>query len=142
MQKASERANANLMEVAERWIRLQQIMPQKAANSDLFTEINDYFTGDGFLHRQKKQILPIHRVAYYLNPTRIHEAIDPRFQKDIRSILEAQKSKDGKINAWKEFLSFRQQDDVFYNASCWQEKEIHDFWTEAVSGNNPKLYRF
>jgi hypothetical protein len=39
---------------------------------------------------------------------RTYEEIDQRFYKDIRSILEAQKSEDGKTSAWKEFLAFRQ----------------------------------
>lgn len=142
IQKASESVNANIMEVAERWLQLQKIMPQKAMTSDLFPEINDYFTGNGFKNRQKKQILPIHRVAYYLNPKRIHEDIDPIHHNDIRSLLEAQKSSNGITNAWKEFLAFRQQDDVFYNASCWKETDIYDFWRDAVSGNNLNLYRF
>jgi hypothetical protein len=142
MQKASESTNANIMEVAERWLQLQKIMTQKAMTSDLFPEINDYFTGNSFKQRQKKQILPIHRVAYYLNPKRIYEDIDPIYQKDIRSLLEAQKAKNGNINAWREFLAFRQQDDVFYNASCWKESNIYDFWCDAVSANNLNLYRF
>jgi hypothetical protein len=142
MQKASEAANANIMEVAERWIKLQKIVLEKAASSELFSEVNDYFTGNGFMDRQKKQLLPIHQVAYYLNPTRTHEEIDQRFYKDIRSILEAQKSEDGKTSAWKEFLAFRQQDDVFYKASCWQERNPYDFWVEAVSGNNLNFYKF
>jgi hypothetical protein len=51
MQKALEVANANIMEVAERWIKLQKIVLEKAASSELFSEVNDYFTGNGFMDR-------------------------------------------------------------------------------------------
>jgi hypothetical protein len=141
MQKASEASNAGIMEVAERWCKLQKLMPEKARFTGFSQEINEYFTGDGFKSRERRQILPIHRVAYFLNPTTINEDLGP-YTHDIRPILEAQKSRDGKVSAWKEFLFFRQQDDVFWKASCWKEKEdIPTFWSEAVSANNLILYQ-
>lgn len=127
MQKASEAANANIMEVAERWLELHKIMPRKAAYTEFFAEINDYFTGSDFMHRLEMQILPIHRLAYYLHPARIHEEIDARYYAGISSILEAQKSKDGAPSAWEDFLAFRQQSGVFGHTLCWEQQTYISF---------------
>lgn len=135
-QKNSEASNATIMEVIPRWLRLENDITTAALYTQLHEDIKSYFKEGGFAARSNLQLLPIHWVAYWLNPTTILQPIESSRKEQIRAILEPQK-------AWSDFLHFRQQDGPFYKAPCWQEKNDYTaFWLEAVSGNNITFYNY
>ncbi|EED14263.1 conserved hypothetical protein [Talaromyces stipitatus ATCC 10500] len=124
-QKESESSNANVMEVIVRWLKLQNDMTTTASYMPLDPDIKSYFTEGGFEKRAKLQLLPVYWLGYWLDPSRILQPLDAPTEEDIRLLLEPQ-------NAWVDFLHFRQQGGPFYNATCWQAKDISIFWLEAT----------
>lgn len=132
-QKDSEASDATIVNVIPRWLTLENEMRTAALYTQLHEDIKAYFTEGGFTARANLQLLPIHWVAYWLDPKRILQPLESLVKEQIRAILEPQE-------AWHDFLQFRHQRGAFYKARCWEESDITIFWLEAVSRNRVIFY--
>jgi hAT family C-terminal dimerisation region len=138
--RMSESGKSHLGHVLNRWAGILQTMRRKSVeHQELETFISD--EGGPFMERYRKQVLPIHIVAYYLMPettiSDIENAFAPipvDFEKKIMDFFRRYSSSDEEYKKMsREFNFFRTQQSPFESVrQCWEEyKDPNLFWLFA-----------
>jgi hypothetical protein len=125
----SESNKAHLGMVIGRW---NNILKHLTKMKNDFPILEDFLVPEGpFITRFKRQIEPIHHVAYFLDPTNIGLNLPANTEKEILQFFREYVSTEGEAEElMMEFADFRcQMDDYAPTRWCWkmQDKPIR-FW--------------
>ncbi|KAF7173370.1 hypothetical protein CNMCM6106_007473 [Aspergillus hiratsukae] len=130
-QIASESSNAHLGYVVSRWAMIKGTLKEHNASYDLLSV---------FKARRATQLLPIHLVAFHLDPKNVHLAFNVGDQSAIFSFIKKHTSEDH-IRIQRDFLNFRRMREGFESRELWEREVVNDphtFW-QFASEYSPEL---
>ena len=135
--RMSESTDSNLGHVLPRWMAIAEHL--KTKTTDYPDELASFMAIDnetGFSHRYKRQIIPLHIVAYYLLPETRNKDITEYFDNQLQAFFRKISSSEADHETLcYEFESFRAQEPPFEcGRRCWSlVKSPKLFWHAAMS---------
>lgn len=131
-QIASESSDAHLGYVKDRWSRIKETLQYHRESYDLLTV---------FKARRAVQLLPIHLVAFHLDPRNVHQAFNVGDQTTIFKFIKTHTPSEQHISIQRAFLNFKRMRQGFESSELWEPEVVNDpytFW-QFASEYSPDL---
>jgi hypothetical protein len=132
-QKQSEDNHSTISYVFHRWALIHTHLNNLSNSANIFADsIREYIRLDinqPWKQRIKRQLSPIHTLAYFLNPENLKTELLPTYQDEIYQLMKDRLPKDqDTAMIFQEFLQFRDRQGIFNpDYKAWDFKEPKAF---------------